>query len=223
MATSGSFTFRLTIDDIITEGYERAGRDAQILTGYDVTKAIRSLNIMFSDWSTRGVNYWTTEFNTLTLTQGTALYSLPVGTIDVLSAIVRRSGTDTVMNRISLTDYSALPDKTTQGKPSSYFFDRQYTPQVYFWQVPENSTDTIEYWMIRQVEDITTMNEDADVPRRWTEAMVSGLAYRLATKAPDLDTNRITLLESQETKAFEHAATDEDERATLSIRTPSVI
>lgn len=222
MATSGTHTFRLDVQEIITESYERAGVDAQIITGYQARAARRSLNIMFSDWATRGINYWTTVETTLALVQGTAAYTLAAGTVDILSAVVRRSGSDTVLARASLTDYNALPNKTTQGRPTQFFFDRQYTPQIYLWQVPENSTDTIVYWSLLQVEDITASNEDADVPYRWTEAMVSGLAYRLATKQPTLNADRIMLLKGQMDEGFSHAATDEDERATLSIVPTSV-
>jgi len=223
MASSGTYTYNLNVQELITEAYERAGVDAQILTGYQARAARRSLNIMFSDWATRGINYWKTEETTLALTQGTATYTLPTGTLDILSAVLRRSGTDTVLSRISLTDYNGLPEKTEQGKPSQFFFDRQKTPQIYLWQVPENSTDTIVYWNLRQIQDITASNEDTDVPYRWYDAMAAGLAYRLYMKQPQRDVNMVTLLKTDANEAFDHAAQDEDERATLSIRTTSVI
>jgi len=223
MASSGTYTFDINVQECITEAYERAGVDAQILTGYQVRAARRSLNLLFADWATRGVNYWKTEETTLALVQGTLVYALPTGTTDILSAVLRRAGSDTVLQRISLTDYNVKPNKTDQGKPTAFFFDRQITPQLYLWQVPENSTDTIVYWVLRQVEDITASNESADVPYRWYEAMCSGLAYKLATKSPTIDVNRIALLTTQMDVAFDHVAQDEAERASLSIIPTSVI
>ncbi len=223
MATSGTYTFRPDIDEIIVEAWERCGIDAQQLTGYQARLSRRSLNIMFADWATRGINYWTTVETTLSLTESTATYTLAAGTVDVISAVVRRSSADTSMTRISLTDYNALPDKTTEGLPTQFFFDRQYTPQIYLWQVPENSTDIIVYWALMQVEDVTSSNEDADIPYRWTDAMCAGLALRIYTKIPTLDSIRLAELKQQALDAFDHAATDEGERATLRIIPTSAI
>ena len=223
MATSGTYTFRPDVDEIIVEAWERCGIDAQQLTGYQVRLSRRSLNIMFADWATRGINYWATVETTLALTASDNTYTLAVGTVDILSAVVRRSNTDTTMTRMALTDYNALPNKTTTGRPTQFFFDRQYTPQIYLWPTPENSTDTIVYWALMQIEDITSSNEDTDIPYRWTDAMAAGLAVRLYTKLPTIDANRLAMLQAQATASFSNAATDEGERATLRIVPTSAI
>lgn len=223
MATSGTYTFRPDVDEIIVEAWERCGIDAQQLTGYQVRLSRRSLNIMFADWATRGINYWTTVETTLALTASDNTYTLAVGTVDILSAVVRRSSTDTTMTRMALTDYNALPNKTTTGRPTQFFFDRQYTPQIYLWPTPENSTDTIVYWALMQIEDITSSNEDTDIPYRWTDAMAAGLAVRLYTKLPTIDANRLAMLQAQAIASFSNAATDEGERATLRIVPTSAI
>jgi len=88
MATSGTKTFQLTIADTIEEAYELAG--LELRTGYDAETARRSLNIMFADWSNRGVNLWTIEQVTTNLTSGTNSYTLNSYDIDIVSAIVRQ-------------------------------------------------------------------------------------------------------------------------------------
>ena len=84
MATSGTSTFRPEIDEIVTEACERCGLDPTLIDRKVAVSARRSLNLMFSEWSVRGVNYWCTAETTLSLTASTRNYSLPVGTIDVL-------------------------------------------------------------------------------------------------------------------------------------------
>ena len=69
MATSGTKTFKLSIADTIEEAYELAG--IELRTGYDAETARRSLNIMFADWSNRGVNLWTIDQISTSLTTGT--------------------------------------------------------------------------------------------------------------------------------------------------------
>lgn len=219
MATSGTVTFRPKVEEIVREAFERCEKDPQTLTGYHVRSARRSLNLLFVEWAVRGVNFWKVEAKTLSLVSGTSSYALPAGTLDILEASIRRSGTDTPLSRISLDTYQSYPTKTTQGLPSTFFFDRQYTPQIYLWPVPENSTDTVEYWSVSQQDDITAANQDADAPYRWLEAMCAGLAGKLALKynKPLFD-----LLETQAEKKFKEAGDDERERATLKIIPPSV-
>jgi hypothetical protein len=82
MATSGTKTFSLDTGEVIEEAYELAG--LELRTGYDSETARRSLNIMFADWSNRGVNLWTVAQVSLDLTSGTSSYTLNAHDIDVL-------------------------------------------------------------------------------------------------------------------------------------------
>ena len=64
-------------------------------------------------------------------------------------------------------EYNQIPNKTDTGKPSQYMIDKQYTPQIYFWQVPDASYSMV-YWAVNQLDDVTASNQDADIPYRWT-------------------------------------------------------
>jgi len=99
MATSGSRDFTLDVADIIEEAYERCG--LELRTGYEADTARRSLNLMFADWANRGVNLWTVKLGTLSLVSGTATYALSDTIADLLEVVVRRSGTDFEVQRIS--------------------------------------------------------------------------------------------------------------------------
>ena len=103
MTTSSSTDFELAVDDYIEEAYERCG--LEIRTGYDLKTAKRSLNIMLAEWANRGLNQWTIEQRTQALTADDVDYSLGTDVIDVLSVVVRRSGTDFNMSRISRDTY----------------------------------------------------------------------------------------------------------------------
>ena len=69
MASSGTYTFNLDVGEIIEEAYERAGISLE--TGYDYDTARRSLNLLLTEWSNRGVNLWQLDLATQTLTSGT--------------------------------------------------------------------------------------------------------------------------------------------------------
>ena len=72
MATSGSVAFRPNVEEIIAESFERCGIDPQTRTGEHSRAARRSLNLLFSEFANRGINFWTVTQNTLILASGTA-------------------------------------------------------------------------------------------------------------------------------------------------------
>jgi len=217
MATSGTVAFRPNVEEIITEAYERCGLDIQTRTGDQAISARRSMNLLFSEFANRGINYWTVSQNTLTLVNGTTSYTLPVGTIDILDAVIRdsSSNTDQIINRVTIQEYNQLPNKNTAGKPSQYMIDRQYTPVIYFWSVPNTSTYSLVYWAMNQLEDVTLSNQDADVPYRWSDTICAGLASKLAMKyAPE----KFQLLNEMYERSFNFAASSDNDGVSLRVQ-----
>src|SRR6056300_1160284 len=136
MATSGSTNFDLDVAEIIEEAFERCG--LEVRTGYDARTARRSMNLMFADWANRGINLWTVRQATITLTQGQATETLTSDVVDLLEVVLRRGGTDYDITKISRSDYLSVPTKTTTGRPSQFYFNRQVLPQITMWPTPEN-------------------------------------------------------------------------------------
>ena len=219
MATSGTVTFRPNIEEVIAEAFERCGIDPQTQTGDRAVSARRSLNLLFSEWSNRGWNYWTVAYKTVTLVADQAQYTLDAGLVDIINVVYRKvsgsTSSDQIVNRVAISDYNQLPDKTTSGVSSQYMLDRQYTPTMTVWPVPDNVNDSIRYYGVFQIEDASASNQDADVPYRWSDAMCSGLAAKLAIKyAPD----RVQLLMGDAEKAFQFASAEEGANVSLRIR-----
>ena len=159
MATSGTKTFSLSIADAIEEAFELAG--IELRTGYDAETARRSLNIMFADWSNRGVNLWTIEQVTTNLTAGTSSYTFNSFDIDILSAVIRKtdSGNDTDLQieRIGRSEYLNIPDKDAKGRPTQYFVDRQISPVVNLWPTPDTaSTYKLISYNVQRIDDVST-------------------------------------------------------------------
>ena len=89
MATSGTNTFDLDVDQLIEEAFERCGINSR--SGYDLKSARRSLNIMLAEWANRGINLWTVELRTQTLTASTTSYTLDTDLVDVLEAVITKA------------------------------------------------------------------------------------------------------------------------------------
>jgi hypothetical protein len=198
---------------IIEEAYERCG--LEVRTGYDARTARRSLNLMFAEWANRGLNLWTVAQGTTTLTQGTSTYTLAADVVDILEMVLRRSGTDYEVERISRGEYLTFPNKTDQGRPSQFYLDRQIQPVITLWQTPENSTDQLIYYYVRRIQDADTMQNTTDLPFRFLPCMVAGLSYYIAMKkAPD----RIQLLKAMYEEEFLRAANEDEDRVPLKLQ-----
>ena len=214
MATSGTKTFSLDTAAVMEEAYELAG--LELRTGYDAVTARRSLNIMFSDWANRGVNVWTIAQVSLTLTEGTANYTLNSYDIDIVDAVLRRTigstVTDIQMTSVGREEYLNVPTKETKGRPVQYFLDRQSTPILYLWPTPENSTDIFLSNRIQRMDDINASVNDPDLPSRFIAPMVSGLAFYIAVKK---NPERVALLKPMYEEDFARAIAGDQGRASL--------
>ena len=187
MATSGTTDFNLSIDDLVEEALERCGM--RPTSGYHLTSARRSLNLLFLDWANRGLNLWTIEKATYTLTQGINEISLPTDTVNVLEAIIRQNNqginTDVYIERISREDYLNVPDKTSEARPAQFYVERTNVPKVFFYPAA-NQTYTFVYYRIRRIQDAGAYPNTSDVNFRFLPCLTSGLAYQLSLKfAPD--------------------------------------
>ena len=212
MATSGSKNFELQVDEYIEEAFERCGLEFR--TGYDARTAKRSLNLLLADWANRGLNQWTIAQRTLTLSQGTSAYNLGTDVIDILSAVCSRSSSDLSMQRLSRDGYIVIPSKTTQGRPSQFFLDRQITPSLKLYPAPENATDTIIYDALVRMDDADAYTNTIEVPFRFYPCLAAGLAYYISMKkAPD----RVQLLKAVYEEEFERARTEDRDRSSFNV------
>lgn len=213
MATSGSRDFNLDVGEIIEEAYERCG--LEVRTGYDARTARRSLNLMFADWANRGLNLWTVAQGTTNLVQGTSTYTLTADVVGMLEMVLRRDGTDYEVERISRGDYLTFPNKTDQGRPSQFYFNRQIDPIITLWQTPENSTDQLIYYYVQRIEDADALVNTTDMPFRFYPCMVAGLSYYLSMKrAPE----RIQILKAVYEEEFQRAAEEDEDRVPLKLQ-----
>jgi len=193
MATSGTTSFDLQIDDIIEEAYERCGLRTN--SGNDIRSARRSLNLLFSEWGNRGVHLWKVQLNEQQLTAGVATYTVPTNVNDVLEAYISSTAqaadgpttNDIALTKIDRSAYSALPNKLATGQPSQYYVNRQIDPTISLYVAPDASTYTyLKFYSINRIEDAGSFTNTADVAYRFLPCMCSGLAFYLSQKrAPD--------------------------------------
>lgn len=219
MATSGTTTFNLDLTELVEEAFERCG--AELRTGYDLKTARRSLNLLFADWSNRGINMWTIEQGSIPLVAGTATYSLPTDTVDLLEHVIRTGAgnaatqADLTITRISVSTYATLPNKLTQARPIQVLINRLDSPSITLWPIPDNAqTYTFVYWRLRRIDDAGSGVNTMDVPFRFIPCMVAGLAYYLSMKIPGA-LERMQMLKAQYDEAWQTAADEDREKAAV--------
>ena len=218
MATSGTTAFDMDFTEIAEEAWERAGREMR--SGYDLRTARRSMNLLTIEWQNRGINLWTIDEGTVTLVKGTSEYNLPADTIDLLEQVIRTNSGDTAtqqdltINRISVSTYSSIPNKLTEGRPIQVWIERlRDNPTINVWPVPDKNDEYIfKYYRMRRIQDAGNGVETADMNFRFLPCLVAGLAYYIAMKDPDL-APRIPLLKEVYEEQFRLAAEEDRVKA----------
>ena len=135
-------------------------------------------------------------------------------TVDFLSAVVTRDETDYGIGRLSRDEFLNIPKKTQSGRPSQFFLDRQITPVLRVWPVPDKSTDIVKFNRLVRMDDADDYTNTMSVPFRFYPCFTAGLAYYLSIKrAPE----RLTLLKAMYEEELIRAMTEDRDKASFSI------
>lgn len=217
---SGSYSFAPSGGEIIMNAFQRVQvRPTEIETS-QLQTAVMELNLLLARMSNLTPNLWTVDLQSEPLTQGQATYSLPAETVMITNAFVRTGTGQSTIDRIiwplSQTEYASLSNKSVQGPPTQFWFDRTISPTITLFLVPDgNGPYTLYYYRVRQIQDATLPDGvNVEVPYLWLDAIVAGLAHRLArVYKPELE--QIRKVDADE--AWEIAATQNVENVSLNI------
>jgi hypothetical protein len=91
-------------------------------------------------------------------------------------------------------------------------------PNINIWPVPNqgsvgNPFYMFVYWRMRRIQDTGTGVKTQDIPFRFLECMVAGLAYKMSLKLPNMDPNRITMLKAEYEQQFQLAAEEDRDKS----------
>ena len=141
-------------------------------------------------------------------------FSNAASTIDVLSAVITKDSTDLSIDSVSREAFINIPNKTSSGRITQYFLDRQLTPVLKVWPAPNNDTDIIKFNRLTRMDDADIYTNSLDLPFRFYPCLAAGLAYYIAMKrAP----NRLQMLKSVYEEEFDRAATEDRDRASFTV------
>lgn len=207
--------------DVVLSAYSRCGIRRTSLLAEHLQDGYRELNLSMVKFSNVQPNLWVSEQQILPLVAGTTTYTLPARSIQILTCFIRTgsgaSENDRLIFPISQYEYASYPNKESQGFPSVFWFNRQITPTLTFWLVPDDTQEYTAYLQIvRQIQDANLPSgETPDLPYRWLDAITAELAYRLS-RIYAQDKEQIRKADAQE--AWSIAATQDVEDVGMTIQ-----
>lgn len=193
MATSGSTNFSQTTNSIIKNALKRIGaldvNEQPEASDYETGR--EWLNYIMKTAAVMGWNVFRSAESSVTLLAGQAEYTFGgSGSPDVSFRPLRieearwrnSAGTDLSMQRLSRDDYFTQPNKTTQGTPTTFYYNPGSTQgKMYVWPVPDaNTATTIQFTYQRTLEDFDDTDDEPDLPQEWYGPIVKALAAELA-------------------------------------------
>jgi len=211
MSTSGTYNFNPSLGELTLYAYQLIGLRPTSLLQEHFDAARTATNLILMRWSNQGVNLWSVDLQTVTLTAGQNTYTVPSNTVVILDAYVTVDGIDRIILPVSRTEYASYPNKAQQGFPTTFWFNRQLSPYVILWPVPSSSSYTLSYFRLIQLQDANLNGtEQVDIPPIWLEALAYNLALRLAQIwAPD----KIAMVKTFADEAYNIAAAQNIETA----------
>lgn len=155
-------------------------------------------------------NYWF-ALNTVGSKQYYRITITSVHTAAAITTTMVSAYTDFVMQPLNRDDYSALPSKRSEGATClQYFYDRQMSPTITLWPVPNIETNCLALRVHRQVQDVgNDMTATIEVPDRWLDAVLWEHAAMCAVETPTVPADRIQLCQQQASMAILNAEAGE--------------
>lgn len=191
MSTSGTSTFELDRDAILSEALENLGaigpgetRTANNSTLFD--SAARALERIVKALDKDGQFLWRYVRRTTTTTAGTGNFVLAsdVMTIDAPMNFMRSGETTrALIEPMPRDEFMEIGDRTTTGVPNRYYIEHALTARtVYLDPVPDATGDTIEYVAVLRGQDFTSGAITPDFTQKWGTCLVYGLTLEMAPK-----------------------------------------
>jgi hypothetical protein len=219
--TTNTFNFAPSLGEIVLNAFGRLQIRPSAIDQNHMFTARMAANLLLSEWSNQQPNLWEVGLQTLPLTQGVATYSLPASTVMILDLYINTGG-DTLQSNdrylwpVSRTEYASYSNKTQQGVPTVYWYDRLVSQTVTFFFVPDGGGPyTAKFYSVRQTQDADLPGGlNVEIPYRFYEAYAAGLAWKLAeTYMPQLEDK----LFARYQRAWQIASTQDTENVGMSI------
>lgn len=147
------------------------------------------------------------------------------GTISASRIYLGNMPTEIPMAPMNRDDFSALSNKTSlSSQVYQYWLDRQaLSPVLNLWPTPNASVEVCQavVWAQRHIMDVGTLAQELEIPQRWYEAVVAGLAAKLAMEITEVDASLVPILDTKADTALAKVLAEEEDTGPFNLM-PSI-
>jgi len=190
MAVSNSTDFKSTAVEIIKDARRLLGIHAEEeeLENHELETGKRLLTMMLKDWEADpALGTWLLTEGAMSLVNSDGAYTFQTGgdftTVPFEITQIRishDSGNEIELTHMARQDYYRLPNKTTEGFPTQYFYDRQRDGgTLYVWPEPDDGNYDVSFTYRRRIMDVDSGVDNLDIPPEWEWAVINNLAVLL--------------------------------------------
>jgi hypothetical protein len=135
------------------------------------------------------------------------------GTLNISELYFNTNVTDTLVTRVSESEYTSYPNKNQLGRPSLFWVDRQISPVVYIWPAPNYNYNNLYFTYWKSIQDAGGLINVSEVPTSFMAPLCYALAYQLSIKEGVLD--RMQALKLDAESSYSEAGIEDSERVPL--------
>lgn len=124
------------------------------------------------------------------------------------------------LGQLNRDSYVNQSNKVFPGRPSNYYFQRDLPePVVYLWPAPFSAAEEAQLvlWRHRQIMDTENLQQEVEVPQRWLEAIVNGLAAKVAAETAAVDAALLPILEQRSAISMQRAFDGDNDGSPIQI------
>lgn len=183
-----STNFSMTSDQIVTAAVRKLAviGDGGAPTASQLANGTQALNAMIKGFIAKGMPLWAITEKTVSLSNVRNYTFSTDAPLKVTQAILvdNSSGNTTPMSPKNHYDYNLLNGNTATGWPINYWYEPlNQSGVLHLWPTPDDysiANCQVKIVYQRPFNDMNAGTDSLDFPQYWLEAVIYGLAYRLA-------------------------------------------
>ncbi len=121
---------------------------------------------------------------------------------------------------LSRDNYVNQSNLVFAGRPSSFYYQRDIPqPVVNLWPAPNAASEKFQLvlWRHRQIMDTDNLQQEIDIPNRWLEAIINGLAARVCAETPSADAQLMPMLDARAAMSMQRAWDGDNDGSAIQI------
>ena len=168
-----------------------------------------------SSWTTVGTSSVTASAGEITWTDisGALAYAYfrivaTTGTLSYSAITLGNLPQQIPLGQLNRDSYVNQSNLQFPGRPSNYYFQRDLPePVVNLWPAPNSAAEQAQLilWRHRQIMDTENLQQEVEVPQRWLQAIIDGLANRVAAETPQVDAALMPVLDQRAAMSMQRA------------------